>query len=429
MTIGLKRGLSPAKTTLANGSVLLVQPTAMAPAVTIDCSFAAGSLFDPVDLPGVGQMVGRVLDRGTLRRTANVIAEELDERGVALRVTTTRHGLSVSCTCLSEDFPAVLPILLDVARRPAFPECEIEQPRAETITALKQDDDNPAVRAVDSVAELIYGADHPYARKAKGNIAAVERMGRADFVAFHERWVRPSTLVLAVVGDVDSAAALELAAQELEDWSAPMAEHVPVPAPPAATSRRVARVEMPGKAQADIAYGFNTIRRLDPRYYAYWMMNNVLGQFGLGGRLADNIRERQGMAYYIYSTFDPSVGEGPLLVRAGVDPVNVSRTIDAIDEEVRRLAAGPTPAEVSETCEYLVGSIPRFLETNYGIAAFLQTVERYGLGADYDQRLPGLIRSVTIDEVRAAAAEVLNPDLASVAVAGPIAPEFNLSRV
>ncbi len=107
---------------------------------------------------------------------------------------------------------------------------------------------------------------------------------------------------------------------------------------------------MPGKAQADIAYGFNTIRRLDPRYYAYWMMNNVLGQFGLGGRLADNIRERQGMAYYIYSTFDPSVGEGPLLVRAGVDPVNVGRTLDAIDEEVRALAAGgPTPAEVSET--------------------------------------------------------------------------------
>jgi zinc protease len=421
MTIGLKRGLSPARTTLANGSVLLVQPTAMAPAVTIDCSFAAGSLFDPTDLPGVGQMVGRVLDRGTLRRTAGVIAEELDERGVALRVTTTRHGLSVSCTCLSEDFPAVLPILLDVARRPAFPESEIEQPRAETITALRQDDDNPAVRAVDSVAELIYGADHPYAAKPKEPRGS-RADGRPDLISFprsgsgHPAWCSP----LLETGSRRCTGTR----WSVEDWSAPTAEHVPVPAPPAATCRRVARVEMPGKAQADIAYGFNTIRRLDPRYYAYWMMNNVLGQFGLGGRLADNIRERQGMAYYIYSTFDPSVGEGPLLVRAGVDPVNVSRTIDAIDEEVRRLAAGPTPAEVSETCEYLVGSIPRFLETNYGIAAFLQTVERYGLGAEYDQRLPGLIRSVTIDEVRAAAAEVLNPDLAAVAVAGPLVPEF-----
>jgi zinc protease len=150
------------------------------------------------------------------------------------------------------------------------------------------------------------------------------------------------------------------------------------------------------------------------------MMNNVLGQFGLGGRLADNIRERQGMAYYVYSTFDPSVGEGPLLVRAGVDPINVARTIAAIDDEVRRLGQdGPTPAEVAETCEYLVGSIPRFLETNHGIAAFLHTSERYGLGLDYDRRLPGLLRGVTRDEIGAVAAEALNPDVAAIGVAGP----------
>ena len=70
-------------------------------------------------------------------------------------------------------------------------------------------------------------------------------------------------------------------------------------------------VDLPGKSQSDIAYGFTAIRRLDPRYDAYWVMNNILGQFGLGGRLADNIRERQGMAYYAFSSFDPSVGAGP----------------------------------------------------------------------------------------------------------------------
>ncbi len=96
---------------------------------------------------------------------------------------------------------------------------------------------------------------------------------------------------------------------------------------------------MTGKSQSDIAYGFTTIRRLDPRYYAYWMMNNILGQFGLGGRLADNIRERQGMAYYAYSSFDPAPAEAPLIIRAGVDPRNVSRAIAAIDHEVATLGA------------------------------------------------------------------------------------------
>ena len=237
---------------------------------------------------------------------------------------------------------------------------------------------------------------------------------------FHAAWVRPSCLTLAIVGDVEPAMAITLAAAELEDWTAPPAEHVPVTPPASIATRRIARIAMPGKSQSDIVYGFNTIRRLDPRYYAYWMMNNVLGQFGLGGRLADNIRERQGMAYYAYSTFDASVGEGPLLVRAGVDPANVERTIEAIDREVRTLAAeGPTAAEVSETREYLVGSIPRLLENNPGIAAFLLTTEQYGLGLDYDRRLPGLIRAVTADDIHAAAGS-LDPAAASIAVAGPV---------
>jgi zinc protease len=419
MALELTRGLSPVRSSLGNGAVILVQPTAMAPAVTIDCAFRAGSLYDPPELPGVSQLVGHVLDRGSLRRPADILAEELDERGVALRVTTTRHRLAVSCTCLAEDFNEVLAILLDVARRPTFPEAEIDIRRAETMTALRQDDDNPAVRAVDALAQLLYGAEHPYGRKGKGSVESVERLTRAHLQAFHEHWVRPSSLSLAIVGDVDPQGAIALAEAELGDWIADRVEEPIVPAPEVPVARRTRHVDMPGKAQADIAYGFNTVRRLDPRYYAYWMMNNVLGQFGLGGRLADNIREQHGMAYYVYSTFDASEGEGPLIVRAGVDPANVERAVDAIDFEVRSLGTdGPTATELDETREYLVGSIPRLLETNQSIADFLQAAERYGLGLDYDRRLPGLLRAVSLDDVRAAAEEVLNPDVATVATAG-----------
>jgi zinc protease len=162
------------------------------------------------------------------------------------------------------------------------------------------------------------------------------------------------------------------------------------------------------------------IRRLDPRYYAYWVMNNILGQFGLGGRLADNIRERQGMAYYAFSVFDASIGEGPLMIRAGVDPKNVTRAMEAIDHEVGRLGAdGPTPGELEESRQYLIGSIPRMLETNQGIAAFLQNAEQFGLGLDYDRQLAHHLRDVTLGDVATAAAEVLVPERAAVAAAGP----------
>jgi zinc protease len=254
----------------------------------------------------------------------------------------------------------------------------------------------------------------------KGTGASIERIGRDDLVAFHRARVRPAALSLVVVGDVRLDRLLDRSRAELADWSAAAPDPVGVPASGGVRQRTVRTIPMPGKSQTDIAYGFTAIRRTDPRYYAYWMMNNILGQFGLGGRLADNIRERQGMAYYAYSTLDPAVGEAPLLIRAGVDPRNVRRALEAIDHEVARLGSeGPTAQEVEETREYLVGSIPRLLETNQSIASFLQMVEEFGLGLDYDQRLPGLLRAVTPEQIRAAASEVLDPARAAIAMAGP----------
>ncbi len=392
----------------------------MTPAVTISASFKAGSMFDPVDRPGVAYLTGRVIDRGTERRTAAMMADALDERGVSLRVSSNRQALTVSCTCLAEDFDDVLEIVADVVRNPTFPDREIETRRSEAVTILRQNEDNPGARAVDAVLELMYGRLHPYGRPSKGTALGVERVTRADMVAFHGQRIRPGAMSLAIVGDVRLEHALDRATEVLDGWTAASPAPATVAAPPPSSGRRQRIIAMPGKTQTDIAYGFTTVRRLDPRYYGYWMMNNVLGQFGLGGRLADNIRERQGMAYYAFSTLDPAAGEAPLLVRAGVDPANVNRAIAAIDHEVATLAStGPTATELAETRAYLVGSIPRLLETNQSIAAFLQTSEEYGLGLDFDQRLPALLDTVTLEEIHAAAAEVLDPARASVAVAGP----------
>jgi len=420
MSSTLAAGLSPVRQTLSNGAVIIVQETSGAPSVSINAAFLAGSIYEPDNLPGLAHLTARVIDRGTIRRSADAIAQELDSRGVSLRIATTRHTMTFSSTCLSEDFDELLDVVVDVARCATFPDAEVAKRRAEAVTAIRQDEDNPAVRAMETLSEMLYGPSHPYGRCAKGSVDSLERINRDAIWRFHTRYIRPAVLSLVIVGDVTATRAIELAASKLEGWAGAPERPVVVPPPSVIPGRQVREIPMAGKSQTDIAYGFATIGRLDPRYYGYWMMNNVLGQFGLGGRLADNIRERQGMAYYAFSSFDPTVGEGTLVVRAGVDPANVQRTIDAIDAEIRELGEhGPTPAEVDESRGYLVGSIPRMLETNYSIAGFLQTSEQFGLGLDYDRRLPGLIESVTIDDVRAAAAEALHPERAAIAIAGP----------
>ena len=178
---------------------------------------------------------------------------------------------------------------------------------------------------------------------------------------------------------------------------------------------------MMNKAQADIAYGFVAINRADPAYYAYWLMNNMLGQYALGGRLGDSIRERQGMAYYVFSALDANVGEGPLTIRAGVNPANVDRAVDSIDEEiVAAVSPGFTDRGSRESQRYLIGSMPRSLETNVGIAEVPADRPSSSVWASTTTcACPGCSSAVTREEVQAAAERVLATSRATVVIAGP----------
>jgi zinc protease len=303
-----------------------------------------------------------------------------------------------------------------------MPVDEIEKRRVEIVTAIRQDEDNPAVVAMERLFALLYPDGHPYGRPSKGTVDTVERLDRQALQWFHQARFAPSVLSLVIVGDVISMKAVEAAEMVFGAWRAAPPSSVTLASPARVVPRRQSVVSMMNKSQTDIAYGFTTIKRSDPSYDAFTLMNNALGQYSLGGRLGESIRERQGMAYYVFSSFDGNVIESPLTIRAGVNPANVERTIRSIDEEVAKIARdGITPDELADCKRFLIGSMPRMLETNAAIARFLQTAEFFGLGTDYDLRLPALLEAVSLEQVNAAAS-TLSPESAAVVVAGPYRP-------
>jgi zinc protease len=415
--------LAPTRTTLPNGAVILAKHTRTTPAVAINIAVRAGSIIDPSDAVGAAWLLSRVIDRGTAGarpRSADAIAEELDSRGITLTVGVTRHLMSFVCTCLTEDFEPVMTLLADIVMSPAIPEAELATRKAEVVTAIRQDADNPAVRASEALMALLYPDGHPYGRPTKGTIAAVESTTRARVASLHADRFGPDQVSAAIVGDVDSGRARDVASHLFGDWQKPSPPALQVPRVSPARERRRLVVPMMNKTQADIAYGFTTITRADPEYYAFWLMNNALGQYAIGGRLGDSIRERQGMAYYVSSSLDANVAEGPLAIRAGVSPKNVDRAVASIDEELTRLRRdGLTAKELDESRRYLIGSMPRALETNGSIANFLQVAEFFGLGLEYDERLPGLLGAVTLEQANAAARRAVDPARATVVIAGP----------
>jgi zinc protease len=415
-----QEGLAASRHVLDNGTVVISKEAPTVPAVTIHVGVKAGSIYDSNALVGLSHLASRVLDRGTHRKSTDQITEALDERGVSLTVGSNRHVMNVSCTCLSEDFEAMLELVGEIVMEPAFPDREIETRKGEVLNAIRQDEDNPAAKAMQALFTMLYPNEHPYGRPSKGSVDSVSRIERKDLVALHDARFAPSATTAVIVGDVERERAVAAAARVFGTWRKSAVGDTTLPHPPADRSRRERVISMMNKVQADIAYGFTTIVRSDPRYYAFTLMNNALGQYGIGGRLGDSIRERQGMAYYVFSSFDANVVEGPLIVRAGVNPANVERAIASIDEEIRRMAAeGMTPEELADCKQYLIGSIPRLLETNGAIATFLQTAEFFGLGLDHDLRLPSLLDAVTLEDVNAAARQTLDVDRAAVVIAGP----------
>jgi len=416
--------LNPTRRVLDNGITVIAKANHTTPAVSLVVGVRTGAYADAPDREGTAALCARVLDRGTVTRPADVIADDLDGRGASLSVLAGRHQMAISATCLSDDFDSVLTLAADIARHPAFAEDEVTTRRADLITSIRQDEDNPAPMAVDAFTRALYGA-HPYARKVRGTVSSVESIRRQDLVRFYQKGVQPAAITVVVVGDVAEDAAVAAIAKAFGDWPASAEAAAPgsvvvVPDPVIPAERRLVTVPMMNKAQADLAYGFVGIRRSHPGYTTFSVMNNALGQYAIGGRLGDSIRERQGMAYYVFSSLDASLGAGPFTIRAGVSADNVERAIASIDTELSAvLQDGFTAQEIDESKSYLIGSLPRQLETNAAIASFLLTADFFGLGLDYDERLPGLIQSVTLEAANDAARQLLDPSRATIAVAGP----------
>jgi zinc protease len=415
-----RAGLSPVRIVLDNGVVVITKETRTTPAVAINLAVRAGSICDLPGREGTTWLLSRVIDRGTTRHTAAAIAEDLDGRGITLSISVTRHLLSVACTCLAEHFEPVLSLLGEIIMSPSLPRDEIEKQKGQVVTAIRQDEDNPAVRASETLMAELYPNGHPYGRPTKGRIEIVQGLNREALTTLHAARFAPSELSAVVVGAISPAAMQAAAERAFGSWNVPRPAPLPVPAVIPAAARRRVILPMLNKAQADIAYGFTAVRRRDPQYYACWLMNNAFGQYGIGGRLGDSIRERQGMAYYVSSSLDANVAEGPLVIRAGVGPANVDRAIASVDEEIAKLAdEGLTQKELDDSRRYLIGAMPRALETNAAIASFLQTAEFFELGLDYDIRMAGYLEAVTLDDANAAARRLLDMNRATVVVAGP----------
>ncbi|MCE7982274.1 MAG: insulinase family protein [Caldilinea sp. CFX5] len=403
---------------LTNGMTVLVRENHSAPVVVTEGYIPVGAIHEPAAKAGLSSFVASMLTRGSAHYDFDRFNETIESIGASLGAGSSDHFTSFNATSLAEDFPTMMEVLADVLQRPQFPTVHVERVRQQKLVRLQERAQDTNQMAGLRFYEAIYG-DHPYGRSTSGYVETIAQIQPADLTAFHANYYTPQGAILVVVGAVETRAVLDLIHTHFGAWQGITPDRN---VPPFATLKGGQRINhpIPGKVQADIALGVRAIPRHHPDFYAVRVANNILGQFGMMGRLGERVREEQGLAYYSYSSVDADLHNGVWLAQAGVNPTNVAQAIDSILVEFDRLASAPVTAEeLADSQAYMTGVLPLTLETNNGVASTLLMMEWFDLGLDYLERYKGLIYGVTAADVQRVAAQYLRPEQCTIVVAGP----------
>ena len=407
---------APLRGTLPNGMRLLTELRPGTGVVALELFVDAGLLRE--SKPGLAYLTGRMLEEGSGSRSAEEMAEAIEDVGGALEVGSTGASLRVR----AEDLPMAIEWLADLAIRPIFPAETLGWTRRKAAAELQSDRDDPAFRADLLFRGLVYG-DHPYARDPRGSSREMSRLSREDILEHHGRFFRPDRSFLVAVGDFDPKKLQSLVKARFGTWSGASTSDPAVPRLIRSARPRVRRVAYPGE-QVHILLGHLGIPRSHPDFEALAVADHILGSGpGFTDRLSRVIRDEMGLAYSVGGgmTDSADIEAGMFRIYLGTGPAEADRAVAAVLEQVQLMHAGAfSDEEVDRARHYLAGSWVFDYQTVEQRAERLMELERWGLGLDEPLRWPDRISRVTTRQVQRAAKAHIDPSAMVRVEYGPI---------
>ena len=408
----------PVEKTLANGLRVIVIDRPGTPLVTAQLVIKNGGEVDPPELAGLGNMLADLVTKGTEKRTATQIAEEIEALGGSLyssaRWDSTRIGVDV----MSSKIGPAIDILADVVRRPTFKDEEIDRLRQQTLDDLTVELGEPGSIARYVASRVVFG-DAPYGQPLAGTTETITRISRGDFPKYHGRWYRPDNAILVLGGDIRAINAFALAERYFGDWKKPAEAlpALPVPKPVANAGPRVVVVDKPDAGQAAVLVARAGIERTNPDYFRGLVANSVLN--GYSGRLNQEVRIKRGLSYGAGSQLDTRRGVGPFVASAQTKNQSAAQVAELLLGEVGRLATAPVPdIELNPRKAVVIGNFARNLETNAGLVAQVASLAVYGVNFDEINRYISNVQSIRASDVQGFAGSHLDARTTSIVIVG-----------
>ena len=371
------------------------------PVIALNFAFLGGSSQDPADKPGVGNMAVSLLDNGAGELDSKAFQDRVEASATQMRFWVTRDYLQGSIRMLSDRRDQSIDLLRLALNQPRFDADEIERGRAQIMARLRRETTDP-----NSVANKIWWAtafaDHPYERPSEGLLESVPGINVDDLRSFLGRVLARDGLKIVAVGDID-AATLGAVLDRVFGSLPARGQVAPVlDLPPRAAGRRiVVPLDVP---QSVVYMGGTGIARNDPDFLAAYLVNHVLGGGSFTSRLYNEVREKRGLAYGVYSYLLPLRHSAMLMASTQASADRTGQALELIETQIRRMVEeGPTEEELAKAKSYLKGSFALSFDTSSKIANQLLHIQLDDLGIDYVDKRNSLIDAVTIDDARRAA--------------------------
>ena len=386
------------------------------PIIAVSVAFEGGAALDPAGKEGLAEMVSSLLDEGAGAIDSQGFQQLLADLSISLRFDGNKDHFQGRLRTLSRNRDKAFDLLRLALNEPRFDDEPVERIRGQILSIIARRVNDPE-RIAGRVFWSTVLAGHAYGRSNRGDADTVKAITVEDLRGFVDRRLARDNLTIGVVGDITPAALatlLDTTFGALPATSSPVA--VPEVRAQAAGDIILVERDVP---QSTVILGHQGLKRDDPDFYAAYIMNYILGGGGFTSRLHDEVREKRGLAYSVYSYL--SIWDHAGLVVAGLGTANekVQESIDVVRAEWARMRDGDVSAEDLATAKRsLTGSYALRFETTRSIARTLVGIQLAELGIDYINRRNGLIDAVTLDDIRRVAARLLDPDGLTVVIVG-----------
>jgi zinc protease len=404
------------------GVDVIAYPTAVKDVVTIYGSLPAGDAFAGEQHPDVATLTGMMLDKGTTTADKFAIAQQLESVGATISFSVGAQTLGVRAKCLRKDAPAILRLIVEQLRRPAFPVAEFEKAKMQLAGALQRSLEDTDSRAAETFARAVYPAGHPNRPASAGEmLAALGHTELADVQAFYARYYGPAHFTLVIVGDLDVPKIQSELRRDLSGWRGGVDAVRQAPAQ-AGGGAREEKVPMADKTSVSIVLGqASGLRYADADSIPLRVGAAVLGS-GFTGRLMQIVRDKEGLTYGIGAYLDnDTFTDGDWRISGSFAPQLLDKGIASTRRELERWwRDGITAEELAARKTDLIGSYKVSLATTDGMASVMLRFIQRGKPLSWLDDYPKAIEAVTLDEVNGAIRKHLNPDKMTLVEAGTL---------